>query len=273
MLQFWTASFGNKRETVTVSFETSPQAAKNRLLELLPSRLRNRLLAACEPVELKYAQVLREPGQRISHVYFPAGGLVSLLAPTSAGATLEVAVIGDEGALGISVAFGINIGSQRAVVNRGGPAWRIATPLFCREFERSPRLRRLLSRYIYVVMAQMTQTAVCSSFHDVTARLARWLLVTGDRAKSEKFYITQEMISAMLGVRREGVNRAAASLRESKLIGYTRGKLAILDRRGLQAAACACYLHATNARLLRYPGITWHRQRHQPYTAATNPIG
>ena len=216
------------------------------------------MLAACEPVELKSAEVLREPGQRIRHVYFPAGSSVSLLAPTAAGNTLEVAVIGAEGVLGISVAFGINMGSQRAVVNRAGPAWRISAPLFCREFARSPRLRRLLSRYIYVVMAQLAQTAVCSNFHDVTARLARWLLVTGDRADSEKFYITQEVISAMLGVRREGISHAASSLRERKLISYTRGQLTILDRCGLQAAACACYLHATNARLLRYPGITRH---------------
>jgi CRP-like cAMP-binding protein len=241
-----------------VSPETSPWAAKNRLLERLPRQDRKRLLAACQPVELKSSEVLREPGQRIRHVYFPAGSTISLLAPTAAGSTLEVAVIGDEGVLGISVAFGINIGSQRALVNRAGPAWRISAPLFCREFERSPRLRRLLSRYLYVVMAQLAQTAVCSNFHDVTARLARWLLVTGDRAGSEEICITQKAISAMLGVRREGINHAAASLRERKLIGYTRGRMTILDRRGLQAAACTCYLHATNARLLRYPGITRH---------------
>jgi CRP-like cAMP-binding protein len=244
-----------------VSPETSRPAAKNRLLELLPRQDRQRLLAACQPIELKSAEVLREPGQRIRHVYFPAGSAVSLLAPTAAGNTLEVAVIGDEGVLGISVAFGINIGSQRALVNRAGPAWRMPAPVFCREFERSARLRRLLSRYIYVVMAQLAQTAVCSSFHDVTARLARWLLVTGDRARSEKLHVTQEMISAMLGVRREGVNHAAASLRERRLISYSRGQLTILDRCGLQAAACACYLHATNARLLRYPGITRHSSR------------
>ena len=110
---------------MTVSPETSPQAAKNRLLELLPRQDRKRLLAASQLVELKSAEVLREAGQRIRHVYFPAGSAVSLLAPTAAGNTLEVAVIGDEGVLGISVAFGINIGSQRALVNRAGPAWRL----------------------------------------------------------------------------------------------------------------------------------------------------
>jgi CRP-like cAMP-binding protein len=248
--------FGNKRETV--SHRTSRQMAKNRLLELLPRQERKRMLAACEPVELKSAEVLREPGQRIRHVYFPAGSSISLLTPTSAGPSLEVAVIGDEGVLGVSVAFGINLASQRALVNGAGTAWRIAAPSFCREFERSPRLRRLLSRYLYVVMAQLSQTAICSNFHDVTARLARWLLVTGDRAHAEQFHTTQELISAMLGVRREGVNRAASLLRERKLIRYTRGQLTILDRRGLRAAACECYLAARRAHLLRYPGITRH---------------
>jgi CRP-like cAMP-binding protein len=256
-LQFWTSPSATK-ERPCVSTEISPLAAKNRLLELLPAKDRNRLLAACEPVELKPAEVLREPGQRIRHVYFPAGSSISLLAPAAAGATLEVAVIGDEGVLGISVAFGINIGSQRAQVVCAGPAWRIAAPSFCREFERSPRLRRLLSRYVYVVMAQLAQSAVCSNFHGMTARLACRLLIAGDRARSDRLYVTQKAISAMLGVRREGVNLAASLLREQKLIRYTRGQLTIVDRCGLQAAACECYLPASNARLLRYPGITRH---------------
>jgi CRP-like cAMP-binding protein len=234
----------------------SSTAARNRLVELLPPRDRKRLLAACDQVELKYAHVLREPGQRIRYVYFPAGGSISLISPTVAGDSLEVAVIGDEGAFGISVAFGINVGSQRALVNTAGTAWRIAAAPFCRQFDRSKQMRRLLSRYLYVVMAQMSQTAVCTSFHDVSARLARWLLVTSDRAHSDQFYITQELISAMLGVRREGVNRAASLLQERELIRYVRGHLTILNRRSLQAAACKCYLAARSAHLLQYPGVT-----------------
>jgi CRP-like cAMP-binding protein len=241
-----------------VSRPTSRPVARNRLLDRLSRQDRERLLAACELVELKTAEVLREPGQRIHHVYFPASGSISLVAPTAAGSSLEVAVIGDEGVLGVSVAFGINMTSQRALVNGAGTAWRIAAPSFCREFKRNPRLQRLLSRYIYTVMAQLSQTAVCSNFHDVTARLARWLLITGDRAGSEQFYITQEVISAMLGVRREGVNHAASLLRQRKLIRYTRGHLTILDRPALQIAACECYLAARNAHLLSYPGITRH---------------
>jgi hypothetical protein len=169
-----------KRETV--SLPISRPVVKNRLLELLPRQDRERILAACDSVELKFADVLREPGHRIRHVYFPTGSSISLIAPASAGASVEVAVIGDEGVLGVSVAFGIIMGSQRALANADGTAWRIAARPFCREFERNPRLRRLLSRYIYVVMAQLSQTAVCTNFHEVTARLARWLLVTADRA-------------------------------------------------------------------------------------------
>jgi CRP-like cAMP-binding protein len=239
-----------------VSRPTSASVAKNRLLQILPRQHRQDLLDACEVVKLKCADVLREPGQRIRHVYFPADSCISLIAPTSAGAGLEVAVIGDEGALGISVALGINTGPHRAVVNRTGAAWRIAARPFCREYERNPRLRWVLSRYTYVVMAQMSQAAVCANFHDVTARLARWLLVTADRARSGQFYVTQEIISAMLGVRREGVNQAASLLQERKLIQYSRGHLTILDRRGLRGVACECYLTARNAYLLRYPGIT-----------------
>ena len=241
-----------------MSLITPPHAAKNRLLELLPCRERQRVLAACEPVELKSAEVLREPGKRFHHVYFPAGGSISLVAPTSAGTSLEVAVIGDEGVLGVSVAFGIDVGSHRALVSRAGSAWRIAAPSFCREFKRNPRMRWLMSRYTYVVMAQLSQAAVCTNFHDVSARLARWLLITGDRAHSEQLYVTQELISAILGVRREGISHAASSLRERRLIRYARGRLTILDREGLRAAACECYSAARKAHLLQYPGITEH---------------
>ncbi len=238
-----------------------PPSANNRLLDLLPPMVRRRLLAASKPVELKIGEVLREPGQRIRYVYFPTASSISLLSPSNAGATLEVAVIGPEGVLGVSVALGINIASQRALVNTAGTALRIPAADFCREFERSAALQRLLNRYIYVVMAQMSQTAMCTTFHDVAARLARWLLVTGDRAHSDTFRVTQESISAMLGVRREGVNRAALVLRQRQLIRYIRGRLTILNRRGLQAAACSCYSAARSAHLLQYPGVSGRKAR------------
>jgi CRP-like cAMP-binding protein len=239
----------------------SQRAANNRLLDLLPSKTRQGLLAAGRPVELEFGDVLREPGQRIRHVYFPTGSSISLLSPSDAGATLEVAVIGNEGVLGVSVAFGINVSSQRALVNARGTAWQIAAGPFCRQFERSPALQRLLNRYIYVVMAQMSQTAMCASFHDVAARLARWLLIAGDRSHSETFRVTQASISAILGVRREGVNRAASLLQQRKLIRYVRGRLTIVNRRALQAAACSCYSAARDAHLLQYPGVSGRTPR------------
>jgi CRP-like cAMP-binding protein len=228
-------------------------AVKNRLLEILPSADRERLLAECQRVELDVGEVLREPGEPITEVYFPTGSCISLIAPTET-SSLEVAVIGEEGVLGVSVALGINASSQRALVNTAGGAWRIAAAPFCLQFDSNPRLARLLCRYVYVVMAQFSQTAVCTNFHDVTARLARWLLVTGDRTHSENFKATQELISAMLGVRREGVSVAASLLQKRKLIRYARGHVSIVDRAGLEAAACGCYPAARNAYLLHYPG-------------------
>jgi CRP-like cAMP-binding protein len=229
---------------------------KSRLLDLLPRGDRDHLLAACTQVELKFAEVIREPGARIRHVYFPITCSLSLIAPMDAGAGLEIAVIGNEGALGISVACGIHIGSQRTLVTGGGSAWRVSAAAFCSEFERSPAVQRLMTRYIYVVMAQVSQTAVCTNFHDLRARLARWLLVMGDRSRSEEFDTTQQLISSMLGVRREGITLAASALQKRKLIRYTRGRLTILNRDGLRAAACACYSAAKKAYLLDYPGTT-----------------
>jgi CRP-like cAMP-binding protein len=231
--------------------------AKNRLLERLPRTDREHLLAACTQVELQFAQVIREPGERIRHVYFPITCCLSLIAPMDARAGLEIAVIGNEGVFGVSVACGIDTGSHRTLVTGGGSAWRMSAAAFCGEFDRSPAVRRLMTRYIYVVMAQFSQAAVCTNFHDLRARLARWLLVMCDRSRSEELDITQQLISSMLGVRREGITLAASALQKRKLIRYARGHLTILNREGLQAAACACYSAAKKAHLLEYPGVTF----------------
>lgn len=219
----------------------SPSAAKNRLLEAIPHPIRERLLAHGEHISLDFADMLLELDQPIRHVFFPTGGLISLIMPVDSGATLEVGRIGDEGMLGLPLMLGVKVAQLRALVQGPGAAWRIGAAPFCRELERSLALRQILHRYLHLTVWHLRQTAVCAHFHLVNARLARWLLMTGDQVHSDEFYITQEFISSMLGVRRSGVNRAASSLQERKLIRYTRGRLSILDRPALEAAACGCY--------------------------------
>ena len=217
---------------------------KNLLIEALPRRDRDRLLENCENLELTLSDVLCEPDERIRHVFFPTSSFISQIAPVDARASLEVGLVGDEGMLGTSLLLGVNIAPQRALVQGQGTAWRIKAAPFCRELERSQPLRRIASRYLYVTLRQVAQAAGCTHFHVIGARLARWLLMTSDRAHADHFYITHEFMSLMLGVRREGVTAAAGLLQKARLIEYVRGNVTILDRRGLKAAACTCYAEA-----------------------------
>jgi CRP-like cAMP-binding protein len=216
-------------------------AIANSVLAALPRKTYLRLLPGLVPVDLAFGKVLYEPGSAIRDVYFPSQSLVSLLTVVEGHLALEVGLVGREGMVGVPLALGIDASPVRALVQGGGPALRMNAARFRRELRRSPPLQRELNRYVYILMAQISQTAGCNRFHVVQARLARWLLMTRDRVRSGEFRMTHEFLSHMLGVRRVGVTEAASVLQRRKLIEYSRGNITILDHRGLEKAACTCY--------------------------------
>lgn len=213
----------------------------NRLLAALPRAERERFVADCEPVALAFAQVLAESGERIRHVYFPQGCLIALTASTDARGSLEVGLIGDEGMLGATLALDGERSLLRALVQGAGPALRMEAQPFRGALAASPALRCELNRYLCVMLRQLAQASACNRFHVLEERLARWLLMTQDRAHADAFLLTHAFMAQMLGVRRVGVTKAASSLQERKLISYRRGHVEVLDRPGLEAAACGCY--------------------------------
>jgi CRP-like cAMP-binding protein len=211
------------------------------VLASLPAREYKRLQTHLEPIELTFGQVLYEPGKAMRYVYFPIDCLVSLLTAVDKRRTLEVGMVGNEGMAGMPFILGMGVSGVRAIVQGAGTALRMASAPFRIEFDRNPSLQGALYRYTYALMAQVSQTAACNRFHEAEPRLSRWLLMTRDRVGSDEFPLTHEFLAHMLGVRREGVTEAASALKRRKLISYNRGKIRILDVRGLKASSCSCY--------------------------------
>lgn len=213
----------------------------NRLLAALPAKEYQRLLPEFETVTFKFAQIIYKPGDTIKHVYFPNDSIVSLLAAENHHASLEVGMIGNEGMTGISVFMGVNTSRTLALVQGAGSAVRMKSAVLRQESDHVGVFHRLLHRYSHSLLTQMSLASACNRFHTLNARLARWLLMTQDRIGSDEFRLTQEFMSNMLGVRREGVNKVAGNLQRGKLISYSRGHMEILNRSGLEKLSCECY--------------------------------
>lgn len=213
----------------------------NRVLASIPAKDYQRLQAKLEPVNLKFASVLYEPGKAIEYVYFPTNCLISLLTMVDKRRSLEVGMVGKEGMAGMPFILGIGVSGVRAIVQGEGSALRMASAPFRLEFDRNKFLQDALYRYTYALMAQISQTAACNRFHEAEERLARWLLMTRDRVESDEFKLTHGFLAHMLGLRREGVTEAASALKRRKLIDYSRGRIKILDVRALKKSSCSCY--------------------------------
>lgn len=215
--------------------------AENHLIELLPREDRLRLLSICEPVQLELSEILSKHGEHTHHVYFPTNSFISLLTQRDDTPPLEVGMVGREGMVGAQLVLGAETAPLQAIVQGAGAAWRIDAVSFQRELTRSAALQQCLHHYIYVLMTQLTASATCLRFHKIGPRLARWLLMSQDRAHADSFHVTQEFLAYMLGVRRVGITVAASAMQRAGLIEYRRGELTVLNRGKLEAAACSCY--------------------------------
>jgi CRP-like cAMP-binding protein len=214
---------------------------ENQLLELLPGAARRRFLRVAEKVQLVQSAVIGAVGEQTSDVYFPVDGFISLITSIDRKPVLEVGMVGREGMCGAHVALSVATQPLHTLVQGAGTAWRMPSGAFRKELERSAPLQLIMDRYLYVLMSQLATAAACTRFHPIHARLSRWLLMMRDRAHADTFAVTQEFLGYMLGVRRVGISAAAAALQSKGLIEYSRGRLVVLDRRGLEAASCSCY--------------------------------
>jgi CRP-like cAMP-binding protein len=230
------------RQTIAGRIDAVTRAGTpNRILSALPDKDYERMLGRLEPVDLTYGQVLFQPGERIDFVYFPSDCPVSLLTVVDGNRSLEVGLVGCEGMIGTPLALGGTTSSVRALVQGTGTAVRMKSVDFLKTLRRSPDLQRALFRFIELLMIQVAQNAACNCFHLVEERLARWLLMTRERVPSNSFYLTHGLLADMLGTRRESVTGAANALKRRRLINYNRGRITVINQRGLEAAACVCF--------------------------------
>jgi CRP-like cAMP-binding protein len=219
---------------------------QNHLLAALPVTEFERIAPHLESVPMKLGAVLYEPGGELKHVYFPTSSIVSLLYVMEDGASAEIAVVGNEGILGISLFMGGETTPSRAVVQSEGFGYRLPAHLLKQEFNRAGPMMLLLLRYTQALITQMSQTAVCNRHHSIDQQLCRWLLLSIDRLPSDELTMTQELIANMLGVRREGVTDAAGKLRDAGIIEYSRGHIKVVDRKKLEQKVCECYAVVKN---------------------------
>lgn len=213
----------------------------NQLLKVLPEAEWLRWLPSLEPIDMPLGQVVYESGSVLSYVYFPTTSIVSLLYVLESGASAEIAVVGNEGLVGVSLFMGGGSTPSRAVVQSAGRGFRLSAEILKDEFHRSGPVMHLLLRYTQALITQMAQTAVCNRHHSLDQQLCRWLLLSLDRLERDRLVMTQELIANMLGVRREGVTEAALKLQKAGLIQYSRGRIRVIDRPGLELRTCECY--------------------------------
>jgi CRP-like cAMP-binding protein len=237
----------------------TPNPRKNHLLGALPDTEWQRWRPQLEPVELALGQVLFESGGTLSHVYFPTTALVSLLYVMENGASAEIAVVGNEGMVGISLYMGGDTTPSSAVVPTAGHAYRLESRVLKREFGGGGPMHTLLLRYTQALITQITQTAACNRHHTIDQQLCRWLLLTLDRVATAELVMTQELVARMLGVRREAITEAAGRLQQAGFIHYHRGHISVLDRDGLATRACECYA-AVRKEIGRLLSDVRHRQ-------------
>jgi CRP-like cAMP-binding protein len=220
---------------------TAPLPRTNLLLAALPELDWGRIEAHLSPARMTLGDPVYESGERLGHVYFPVSSIISLLYVLADGASAEIAIVGFEGMVGVSLFMGGETTPSRAVVQSAGWAYRLPGQILKREFTRGGGVQHLMLRYTQALLTQMAQTAVCNRHHSIDQQLCRWLLLSLDRLTVPELTMTQELIANMLGVRREGVTEAAGKLQEAGLIRYSRGRITVLDRPGLEARCCECY--------------------------------